>query len=198
MRPPSPVTSRARLFVAIAIDSAAATAVELVSRDLSRRLDVVVPRPKITWVKPGQVHLTIRFIGEVPLPQVRTIVNVLAPPLTIPAFELTLGGVGVFPPRGAPRVIWVGVTDGAKAARAVEREVSARLESAGVAREAREFRPHLTIGRVKDAGGLRSGALVQSDATAIARVRVERAILYQSRLSSSGPAHTAIGGSPLA
>jgi 2'-5' RNA ligase len=198
VRPPSPVTSRARLFVAIAIDSAAATAVELVSRDLSRRLDVVVPRPKITWVKPGLVHLTVRFIGEVPLPQVRTIVDVLAPPLTIPAFELTLGGVGVFPPRGAPRVIWVGVTDGAEAAMAVEREVSARLESAGVAREAREFRPHLTIGRVKDAGGLRSGALGQPDATAIARVRVERAILYQSRLSSSGPEHTAIGGSPLA
>jgi 2'-5' RNA ligase len=184
-----------RLFVALDIDSAAVAAVESIARDVARRIEAVAPHPKITWVKSSHVHLTVRFIGEVAADRTAAIADALAPPIAVTPFEISLCGVGTFPPKGHPRVVWVGVTDGAKQVIDVEQQVSARLEQVGVAREARPFRPHLTIGRVKESGGLRSGWLADLAATPVARVRLTRVTLFESRLSAKGPEYNALAKS---
>ena len=146
-----------RLFVAI--DPSAPV------RDALARLSHGVPGAK--WVAPEQFHLTLRFIGAVEGALYDEIVEALGD-VEAPAFRLAFVGVGHFPPRGAPRVLWAGVNDGAAPGRLHDR-IEARLRQLGVAPDRRGFAPHVTLARLKQASLARvrdylalNGALVLS------------------------------------
>ena len=123
----------------------------------------------------------------------------MEPPLDSRAFELTLGGLGTFPPhRRPPRVIWAGIVAGADGMRVIEREVRTRLQFV-TSDDAREHSPHLTLGRVKNPAGLKSGALLEGlDRGRLGVVPVEAVTLFESRLSSKGPTYIPIVKTPLA
>ncbi len=95
-----------RLFVAIELDDDAREAFAV---EQARLRAAVGENGGPTWIAPHRLHLTLAFLGEVAEPRASEVVRIIARPISAAPFTLAFGGLGVFPPRGAPRVIWVGV-----------------------------------------------------------------------------------------
>ena len=157
------------------------------------------------WVDADGAHLTLRFIGAT-LPADADAVGEAAARAAASAapFELTLAGAGVFPERGAPRVLWVGVAGATDALNALQRNVSEEIDALGVPTEPTPpaFRPHFTVGRVRvhlarqEAEALReSAASVSVAPTAFA---VEEIGVYRSDLRPEGPVYSRIASAALA
>lgn len=182
-----------RLFTAIDLSDEARRAIAGEQTRIRREL----PDASLRWVRPDHMHLTLAFIGEVAPVRGAAVVECMSAPLPQRPFRLVFGGVGVFPPHGAPRVLWLGSLDGAREAVELQRAVALRLESVGVPRGDRVFHPHLTLGRWRDGRPAWRGSLAQQGAVPVAEVAVAAVTLYQSRLSSSGPAYTALARAPL-
>jgi 2'-5' RNA ligase len=193
-----------RLFVAAELEPAAAAALADLSATLRRRAERLAPRAKLTWIPAERLHLTIRFIGELNEAVAAQVRGVLAEPLALAPFTLTLDALGVFPPKGPARVVWAGIGTARESLIAAEHEVSARLEACGIPREPRPYSPHLTLARVRDAAGLRSGELLAdhkgtglSEDQRRVSSRVDAITLFQSRLSPKGPTYVALMHTPL-
>ena len=103
----------------------------------------------VRWSTPDQQHLTLRFIGEVDNGR-STTWSTRSPWSTAVPFELSLEGLGHFPPRGEPRVLWVGVDRSAELAR-LKRRIDRALAAVGMPPESRKFAPHVTIARIRGA-----------------------------------------------
>ena len=188
-----------RVFVAVDIGDAVRREVARVVTTLSSQLEATKKPPKITWVKPAALHVTIRFIGEVDAPDVERLQSLLEPPIEMEPFSLEWRGVGTFPNKKHPRALWLGVIDGAAPLAAVEAEVSRRLAAdASIEIADKAFLPHLTIGRVKMAGeGIDWPKLLQGVEVKRVRSIVDRVTLYRSQLSQFGPNYTGLVSAPL-
>jgi 2'-5' RNA ligase len=151
---------------------------------------MLAPRARVTWVAPERLHVTVRFIGEVDEQQIASISAALAPRLDVAPFTLGVQGVGVYPPRGAPRVVWAGIGQGVEELSMLEAKTSGRLAECGLPREDRPFRPHLTLARVKDPAGLRSTALLEGlTECSFGQWNVDAITLFESRTSAHGPVY---------
>jgi RNA 2',3'-cyclic 3'-phosphodiesterase len=182
-----------RLFVAVEIAPAVAEAAGALIERLRERAIRLAPRSRITWVTADRLHVTVRFIGNVDAGRADAVRRVLAPPLGQAPFDLTLAGVGTFPSKGPPRVFWSGVSDGREPLLAIEQHVGERLADAGIVAEERPYNPHLTLGRVREAGGLRSPALLEgAGEPTLGTTAVEAITLFESRLSPKGPTYVAL------
>ena len=185
-----------RLFVAIDLDEAARAAIA----DEQRRLKAAIgeTRSSIRWVRPDHMHLTLVFLGEVAEAHAPPIVDAINEPVTQASFDLGFGGIGVFPPRGAPSVLWVGAVTGARESIELQRELADRARRLGVALESRPFHPHLTLARWKTSRGAdRARALAAGGDRVVAAIHVDRVTLYQSRLSPAGPSYTPLARATL-
>jgi 2'-5' RNA ligase len=181
-----------RLFVAIELDEAARKAIAAEQR----RLRAAAP-DALRWVRPEQMHLTLVFLGKVDEPGLERVSAALGASVPHRPFDLAFGGAGLFPPRGAPRVLWIGAREGAADAIDVQRTVAERLTRAGQPLEPRPFRPHLTLGRwtARSSKGRSADArrlIAASESGSVARVRVERVALFRSQLSPAGATHTVL------
>jgi 2'-5' RNA ligase len=165
--------------------------------ELRRRAESSAPRAKVTWVAAARIHLTLRFIGEVDAGTGERIVHALRDEIPMAPFTVEWGGLGAFPPRGAPRVLWVGVAAGAEALVAAEKQVSDRLAALGIAREARPYSPHLTLARVREPAGLKAATLFERVDASLGETAVDAITLFQSHLSPKGPTYTALSKSRL-
>lgn len=184
-----------RLFAAIDLNDAARGAIARLQRRLSERLGGA-RSPK--WVDPFRMHVTLVFLGEVADAQVPGIVEVLSSSIDAPRFAITFQGLGVFPPRGAPRVLWLAVSQGAEALAAVHRHVVGRLERLEWTLEDRPFQPHVTLARWRDSRPSdRASALGLAIDDPVATVDIASVTLYQSRLSAAGPTYTALARATL-
>lgn len=184
-----------RLFTAIDLDPAARARIGAEQH----RLSTEHGGGSLRWVRPEHLHLTLVFIGEVTDDSAATIVTAMQHDIPRRPFQIELAGFGVFPPRGAPRALWLGVRKGADDVVALQQVVAARLREAGVSAERPAFTPHLTLARWRGRGGRASEkpcdlAVSQK---AVATADVHAATLFQSRLSSQGPAYTVLAESPL-
>jgi 2'-5' RNA ligase len=166
--------------------------------DVQRRLRKAEAR--VAWVAPGNVHLTLVFLGDVFRAQVRA----LAPRLDeaaagVPAFAWRAGRPGSFGRPGAPRVLWVGVDPVPQALLDLRRRVAEAVAAGGLPVEARPFAPHLTIGRVRGAQGAdRLTALLASSTTVPAgAVEARRVRLMRSILNPGGAAYSVLHESSL-
>lgn len=169
--------------------------------DHQRRLAKVLP--PLSWVKSPSLHLTLKFFGEIEPSQVEVLREGVAVVLPHhPAFSLQLSGLGIFPPKGPPRTLWVGVTgDRAKLISLVE-DLDQKLETLGFAREAKSFNPHLTIARIKSPSRAVSMALEQahvpSEAPDFGAYQVHSLCLFKSELMPGGSIYTKLWELPLA
>ena len=179
-----------RLFVAIDLDDDARTAI---ARLQERTVNAIGAGRSLKWVNPSHMHLTLAFLGEIPEGAVPPIVDTLSTNITMRPFAAEFQGLGVFPPRGAPRVLWLRVEEGADGIVEVQGEVAGRLGRVGVVLDRRPFFPHLTLARWRASRPRdRRRALSAESRPAIARVSVDHVTLYQSRLSPAGPTYTAL------
>lgn len=172
-----------RLFIAVDVsEEVRGIVAEQVARLCQANADV-------GWVKPENFHLTLKFLGEASDPQlddIKASLDLIA--ASGAAFEMELRGMGCFPERGSPRVVWVGVCTGRDALMAMARDVDGAMVALGFARERREFAAHLTIGRVRSLRGAdRLRRLVEAEAvTSFERCRVDEIRLYKSTPASGG------------
>jgi RNA 2',3'-cyclic 3'-phosphodiesterase len=179
-----------RLFTGIELDAAVVSAAGELVAELARRCNRLAPRARVAWIVPERMHITVRFIGHQNDEVCTRVRAALDDPMPVPPFTLTIGGLGAFPPRGSPRVLWVGLSGDLDRLHAVERAVTARLARVGVVPEDRPYSPHLTLGRVKEPGGLKALPLFQGVSDiALGRTSVEAITLFESRVSSKGPTY---------
>lgn len=184
-----------RLFVAIELDDGAREAFAV---EQARLRAAVGENGGPTWIPPHRLHLTLAFLGEVAEPRASEVVRIIARPISAAPFTLAFGGLGVFPPRGAPRVIWVASTTGSEEAVILERTMAERLESVGLMLETRQFRPHVTLGRWRGGRPADARRLRATDrGLEIARVVVDHVTLFESRLSTRGARYTPLARATL-
>ena len=158
----------------------AGAAVELIGA-LQARVARLAPQARLTWVAKERLHFTLRFIGAVDEARGAALCDALAAPLHHPPFAAAVQGVGVFPDRRPPRVIWAGLRSGTSEMVALAHEVNARIAEL-VGDDPEEMRPHLTLARVKEAQGLRSQDLLAGlETAALGVMRVEAVTLFESR-----------------
>jgi 2'-5' RNA ligase len=186
-----------RLFVAVEIDEASRRVAAGVQRQMQAALGGTVAA---RWVPVANMHLTVRFIGHVEDVCAPAVIEALTEPLEIPRFDVELGACGAFPSRGAPRVLWIGLTQGLASLAQLHHAFDRRLRPFGFAPETRPFSAHLTLARIKDAPrgsvrGLRD-AVGGIDIPAT-RWQVSHATVFQSHLSPKGPRYAAMGRSEL-
>ncbi len=187
-----------RLFLAVELDEPVRRAAADTASALVAALERAGIRRGITWVAPGNLHFTLHFLGEVEQGTARAVVERMAVPLDVAPFDLSLSGLGTFPPSGPPRVIWLGVAEGARELTAVHAEVGRRLDGLGLPRENRPFGAHLTLGRVKAPLGPRlREALAATPLAREARCRVDHVTLFESRLSARGATYSVLAASRL-
>jgi 2'-5' RNA ligase len=176
------------LFVAIELSDRLKQALARVQRSLSKYDSVV------RWVGPEQMHLTLKFIGEVADSRVSDISLALKQAAASAApFEFQARGAGCFPPRGSVRIVWVGLEESTGTLPVCQRLVDENLAALGIEPEARPFSAHLTLGRVKDdatRGGLRE-AVEQVAALGFAQ-EVRSFALVSSVLTPNGARYTKV------
>jgi RNA 2',3'-cyclic 3'-phosphodiesterase len=177
-----------RLFVAADLGEAARAALGVEQQRIREALGPAAP---LKWVKPDLAHLTLVFLGDVDDTKAPEVIEAMGRDIPRAPFEVALEGAGVFPPRGAPRVLWIGIGTGAAELIALQRAVAVRLGTLGIAIDDRAFHPHLTLARWKASRPAdRERALKAARRGAIARTHIDGATLYQSRLSPSGSVYT--------
>lgn len=131
-----------RLFVAIELTDEVRDALREVQGALGRAADGV------RWVRPEQLHLTVKFLGETPDVEVPRVAEAVARSAARSrAFEMQLTECGCFPPRGPVRIVWVGTHDGSGALQECVNAVEEEMDGIGFPKESRPFSAHLTIGR---------------------------------------------------
>ena len=146
------------------------------------------PGAPVRWVAPRSMHLTLKFLGEIEPDALEAVKAALESfPWNLTPFAFTLSGVGAFPGVKRPRVLWVGVTDGADRVVELAEKVERALGPLGFPREERAFSPHLTLGRVNGPG---PGGWAEVFATnarfAPVEVRATAFSLYESKLLPTG------------
>ncbi|HTI86819.1 MAG TPA: RNA 2',3'-cyclic phosphodiesterase [Alphaproteobacteria bacterium] len=147
--------------------------------------------PGARWVPEENMHLTLRFIGEVPESSFDDIATALAG-VRAPAFDLTIAGVGHFERGRKPTMLWAAVESN-PALNQLQTSIEAALRRAGVKSEDRRFQPHITLARLDDtvsrdrvAAFLGANGLLRA-----APFRVEQFVLFSSILGRSGPTYHA-------
>lgn len=152
--------------------------------------------PGARWVSEENLHLTLRFIGEVEVGQAEDIDAALLR-LRAPRFEVTLDGVGFFGKPSAARILWAGVRKCEPLSR-LQAKIETSIQTAGLPPEERKFSPHITLARLRGAPEFRLQRFVAENADFLAGpVSVERFVLYSSYRSSSGPIYTPEADYPL-
>jgi RNA 2',3'-cyclic 3'-phosphodiesterase len=187
-----------RIFVAVEIDDDARQVAQATAEALRREAGAAL---NARWVAPENMHLTVRFIGDVHNDRAPALLDALAPPLEIPAFELAFAGCGMFPTSGAPRVIWIGLAAGLPQLAALHDAFDRRLAPFGFEPERRPFSAHLTLARLKDPPkGARPAVqqAIRRVAVPSARCLVTRATVFQSHLSPRGSRYEPLVFVPLA
>lgn len=146
-------------------------------------------RGPVSWVPERNLHLTLKFLGEIPPDRTDELAGLMAEAARdIPPFELRLGDAGGFPTLRAPRVLWIGVREPLELVGKLHQNMENALSRAGFPRDERPFHPHVTVGRVK---GRAVQGLGEAYAAAISggtfdAVSVTSYRLVESRLSPSG------------
>jgi len=182
-----------RLFIAIDIG-------EEVKRDIASLIDKLRTHDtNIKWVKPENIHITIKFLGEVSSDIVINIEKAISLVASRHSFfVLHARGTGVFPNFARPRVLWVGINKDSGLEK-IHNDINNELKPLGFEPEDRDFHPHLTIGRVKSPVGLNPllkdlrGYMDRE----FGKITVDKLLLVKSTLKPAGAEYEILYSAPL-
>lgn len=158
---------------------------------------VAQPLPDVTWTKPDQLHITLRFLGDVDSSRQEAIVAGLAQ-IRVAPFILPVEGLGTFPPSRPPRVLWAGVGNGHPRLFQLRQRIDDALLSTGLDLDVRTFHPHATLGRCGEAAAPAVAHWLHASREFVGPpFRVESFDLYESQLRPAGAVHTLTRAFPL-
>lgn len=168
-----------RAFVALELEARLREAMSGLQARLRPRLG------GIRFVRPEGIHLTLRFLGDTTPPQVETLRPLLAAAAAAcPPVEVPVAGLGTFPERSAPRVLWLGL-DVPAAVHDLQRACERAARTAGFEREERPFKAHLTLGRWRD-----RAPRPDLPPTDLGSTRLDTLVLFKSDLRPDGAVYT--------
>jgi 2'-5' RNA ligase len=179
-----------RLFVALEIPSAVRENLAALIKEL-RAADASSSKNRARWVRPENLHVTLKFIGNVDADKLDAIRAALADVRSGGAAELRFCGLGFFPNEKRPRVLWAGIEASPNLA-TLAADMDARLEKLGIPRETQEFSPHLTLARFDPPGiseNLRAAAL-ENATREFGAVRTGEFHLFESKTRPTGAEYT--------
>jgi 2'-5' RNA ligase len=186
--------ARIRTFVAIDLPVALVRQVAELQRQLRDRAREAGVR--IGWVPPPNMHLTLKFLGNIQPETVPAISDKLRELLApVAPIKLAVEGLGAFPDAGRPRVLWAGLSGELEALSTLAEGVDRTLEALGFNKESRPFHAHVTLGRVK--GGPAGQLLVGLEDPRPGQFTVREVVLYQSELQRQGASYTPLARFPL-
>jgi len=182
-----------RTFIAVEMPADVRAAL----RGLVERMAPRWPERGVRWVKGDSMHLTLRFLGdtdEALVPELRAGLDEVAEGAA--PFELRLNGTGCFPNPRRPRVIWVGLDNPEDRLLPLQKQVERLARACGWERERRPFRPHLTLGRVRDRTRPPQGDWLVAPEEVV--FRVEKVQLIESHLKPTGAEYAVLHTARLA
>lgn len=156
---------------------------------------------KAKWVKPENLHLTLKFLGEVSQENLNTLRSALIKSIQgVKSFEIEIQGLGCFPQVKSVRLLWAGVSQGAGQLKKLAEEVEKNTASAGFAPSDKTFSPHLTLARFPSYSEKRmsqhlsnfSKKISSYNSLSFGKTTVSKIDLIESVLSASGPHYTAL------
>jgi 2'-5' RNA ligase len=177
-----------RTFIAIELPAESrANVIEHIQR-LRREL----PNVRASWGREDNLHLTLKFLGNVPVADLPNVYNAVEQAAkAVSPFKLTLAECGMFPTRGRPNVLWIGAQ--ASGLFTLQASIEEELSAAGFPPESRPFHPHLTIARLRNAEGVRElGELHRNAEFVPLTMDVSEVVVFRSELRREGSKHTAI------
>ena len=156
--------------------------------------------PDVRWTKHGNIHLTLNFLGDMPISRIdeiskalRNITSQFSP------FAISLAGIGAFPNSRQPRIVWVGIEKGAERLTEIAKLIETSMKSLGFPREKRPFSPHLTVGRIRrlTKPAIMTESLERSEVGEIGEFVINRISFIKSQLDPSGSIYTTLAEAPL-
>ena len=158
------------------------------------RLRKQVPEVAASWSRVENIHLTLKFFGNVEVTQIQKISDAAERVAKqFSSFQIAVGETGVFPRPSRPQVLWIGVNDPSGQLASVQERFENECEAEGFAKENRAYRPHLTIARLRNPEGARrlADAHLEMRFEAI-DLKVRELVVFRSELSPKGSKYTKI------
>ena len=195
-----------RVFIAVDVDEPTRDAIGRISADLRQRLDA---GGKVSWVRSDRMHLTLHFEGHADDVMEQRLLAALAEPFAEAPFMLSFFRLGLFPPHGSPRVLWLAIRDGLTELQRLEQMLAGRIAGRGVVGRAvvgrdlsralrkQPFKPHLTLARFRDRVSRARLQEIAAIPASAGPCRIDRVTLYESRLSPAGPTYSRLAESAL-
>lgn len=182
------MNEKIRCFIAIELSQEIKDALKQIADELQKTIHGV------KWVKPGNIHLTLKFLGSIEKETIEEIKNSLSQiAQETKPFKIKLSSAGVFPDPGRPRVIWIGIEEGKNESVSLANAIEERLAPLGIEKESRAFHPHLTLARVKflkDKNSLKSA--FASLKVPPVEMTATKVTLFQSTLSREGAVYSVL------
>ncbi|HWI64745.1 MAG TPA: RNA 2',3'-cyclic phosphodiesterase [Symbiobacteriaceae bacterium] len=188
-----------RCFVAVEVkEQGLLRALEMAQAGLKRAFGLPDP---VKWVPAHQFHFTLKFLGEVEeAAAARALQAVERAAASSGRFSVGLCGLGCFPTPARPAVLWAGVAEGAEPLGRLAALVEQEMAREGFPAERRGFKPHLTLGRVREGAFVPRAAreaLGNAGRQEFGRFSVERVVLMKSELTPRGPIYSVYGSANL-
>jgi 2'-5' RNA ligase len=182
-----------RVFIAIDINDKIRKAIADLQKQLDSKLDI--KRGDVKWVEPDNIHLTLKFLGEIEDEQAAEVCEISKQVAEAHKnFTLNIESVESFGGRSA-KVVWVGAGKGADELIGLQKDLDGRLEEAGYPKDEREFSAHLTLCRVRNPkAGFKLADVCREFADyKLGSISVDAVRVYQSQLTPKGPIYTVLG-----
>ena len=182
-----------RVFIAIDLDDEIRAGLGDLQQQLQNKADI--KKGDVKWVAPKNIHLTLKFLGEIRDKQVVDVCNIVKDVASRhKSFELDIESVGCFGGKSA-RILWVGIGKGIDSLLQLQKDLEQQLASSGWPTEQREFTGHLTLCRVKNTrAGVELAAMTEDYKDfKLGTILADSISVYQSQLTPSGPMYTVLG-----
>lgn len=182
-----------RAFIAIETTAEIKSALAALQGDLRRA------GADVNWTKPDNIHLTLKFLGEIDQGRLSELQSACAETAAaFQPFSLSVNGAGFFPNRQRPRTLWTGLAGEIEKLMEMQRRLDEKLAAMGFEREEKAFRPHLTIGRVRSNANARE-LVARAGVYSLPALSfdVREIVLMKSELHRAGAQYTALAKAPL-
>ncbi|MCX5648502.1 MAG: RNA 2',3'-cyclic phosphodiesterase [Planctomycetota bacterium] len=165
----------------------------------SRQTDLANAGGDVKWVRTDDIHLTLVFLGNVPVEEIAAVAAaVRGAAASMGPIRLRAGGAGCFPPHGRPRVVWIGIEEPTGALARLQGAVAGATERFAEKPERREYKAHLTVGRVRGGRGaeeLSEAVAALADAKG-PEFEAAEVVIFESVLAREGPMYMPLARVP--
>ena len=183
-----------RAFIAVEIDEAARTKLAAMQEALKEA------NGHVSWVRPQNIHCTLVFLGDIFQSAIEAVAGALAGAAAgSKPFEIEIAGLGFFGSARSPRIIWSGIAGAVMPLVKLQNDLVTAVSTAGMKPDAKPFKPHLTIGRVRSNRNAAAlvRALEEDKNKSFGKIFVRQVVLMQSRLTAKGPEYTLLQSATL-